>query len=68
MQAQFTSGVPAFVIVGLPDKAIKEAGERVACRAGVVRLNLPPKRVVVNLAPADLPGRAAITICRSRWR
>ena len=55
VQAQFTSGVPAFVIVGLPDKAIKEAGERVRAALASSGLSLPPKRVVVNLAPADLP-------------
>ena len=55
VQAQFTSGVPAFVIVGLPDKAIKEAGERVRAALTSSGLSLPGKRVVVNLAPADLP-------------
>ncbi len=55
VQAQFTPGVPAFVIVGLPDKAIKEAGERVRAALTSSGLSLPGKRVVVNLAPADLP-------------
>ena len=55
VQAQFTAGVPAFVIVGLPDKAIKEAGERVRAALTSSGLSLPGKRVVVNLAPADLP-------------
>jgi magnesium chelatase family protein len=55
VQAQFTGGVPAFVIVGLPDKAIKEAGERVRAALTSSGLSLPGKRVVVNLAPADLP-------------
>jgi magnesium chelatase family protein len=55
VQAQLTGGLPAFVIVGLPDKAIKEAGERVRAALASSGLSLPPKRVVVNLAPADLP-------------
>lgn len=55
VQAQFTPGIPAFVIVGLPDKAIKEAGERVRAALTSSGLSLPGKRVVVNLAPADLP-------------
>ena len=55
VQAQFTPGFPAFVIVGLPDKAIKEAGERVRAALTSSGLSLPGKRVVVNLAPADLP-------------
>src|SRR5689334_20037078 len=49
VQAQFTSGLVAFVIVGLPDKAIKEAGERVRAALASSGLSLPPKRVVVNL-------------------
>src|ERR1700759_5567074 len=55
VQAQLTGGIPSFVIVGLPDKAIKEAGERVRAALTSSGLSLPPKRVVVNLAPADLP-------------
>ena len=56
VQAQFTSGVPpVVVIVGLPDKAIKEAGERVKAALTSSGLSLPPRRIVVNLAPADLP-------------
>ena len=56
VQAQFTTGIPpGVVIVGLPDKAIKEAGERVKAALISSGLSLPPKRVVVNLAPADLP-------------
>jgi hypothetical protein len=31
-------------------------------------LGLPPKRITINLAPADLAKEAAILICRSRWR
>ncbi len=50
VQAQFTGGLVAFVIVGLPDKAIKEAGERVRAALTSSGLSLPPKRVVVNLA------------------
>ena len=56
VQAQITNGLPpAVVIVGLPDKAIKEAGERVKAALLSSGLALPPKRIIVNLAPADLP-------------
>src|SRR3569832_1244948 len=55
VQEQLTPGVPACVIVGLPDKAIKEAGERVRAALTSSGLSLPGKRGVVNLAPADLP-------------
>jgi magnesium chelatase family protein len=56
VQAQITSGLPpGVVIVGLPDKAIKEAGERVKAALISSGLSLPPRRIIVNLAPADLP-------------
>ena len=56
VQAQFTSGLPpTLVIVGLPDKAIREAGERVRAALLSSGLSLPPRRIIVNLAPADLP-------------
>src|SRR5688572_8822031 len=55
VQAQTAPGLVAMVIVGLPDKAIKEAGERVRAALHASGLSLPPRRIVVNLAPADLP-------------
>lgn len=55
VQAQIAPGLPAFAIVGLPDKAIKEAGERVRAALVASGLGLPPKRITINLAPADLP-------------
>lgn len=55
VQAQIAPGVFAFIIVGLPDKAIKEAGERVRASLVASGLSLPPKRITINLAPADLP-------------
>jgi len=55
VQVQLTSGANAFVIVGLPDKSISEARERVSAAFCAIGLGLPPKRITVNLAPADLP-------------
>ncbi|MEO1241449.1 MAG: YifB family Mg chelatase-like AAA ATPase [Pseudomonadota bacterium] len=55
VQVQLTGGQPAFTIVGLPDKAVSEARERVRAALSAVGLGLPPKRITVNLAPADLP-------------
>ena len=55
VQVQLTSGQPAFAIVGLPDKAVSEARERVSAAMSAIGLGMPPKRVTVNLAPADLP-------------
>jgi len=55
VQVQIAPGMPAFLIVGLPDKAVKEAGERVRAALVASGLSLPPKRITINLAPADLP-------------
>lgn len=55
VQAQIAPGLPAFVLVGLPDKAVRESGERVRAALTASGLGLPPKRITINLAPADLP-------------
>lgn len=55
VQVQVSAGLPAFTIVGLPDKAVAESRERVRAALTAVGLALPPKRITVNLAPADLP-------------
>jgi len=46
---------PFFVVVGLGDKAVAESRERVRCAFAGLGLALPFQRIVVNLAPADLP-------------
>ena len=51
---QLASGLPSFAIVGLPDKAVAESRERVRAALGAMGLALPPRRITVNLAPADL--------------
>ncbi len=55
VQVQLSSGLPAFIIVGLPDKAVAESRERVRAALSAIGLALPPKRITVNLSPADLP-------------
>jgi magnesium chelatase family protein len=55
VQVQVTPGLPAFVVVGLPDKAVGESRERVRGALAAIGLALPPKRITVNLSPADLP-------------
>lgn len=50
-----SSGLPAFTIVGLPDKAVEEAKERVRAAIKNSGGDFPPRRITVNLAPADLP-------------
>lgn len=54
VEVQITNGLPAFAIVGLPDKAVAESKERVRSALHALGLSLPPKRLTVNLAPADL--------------
>lgn len=54
IQVQIASGLPAFLMVGLPDKAVGEARERVRAALTSMGLSLPPKRILVNLAPADM--------------
>lgn len=55
VQCQIAPGLPAFIVVGLPDKAVAESRERVRAAMTAVGLSLPPKRITVNLSPADLP-------------
>ena len=55
VQVQVAPGLPAFTIVGLPDKAVAESRERVRAALTASGLSLPPKRITINLAPADLP-------------
>jgi magnesium chelatase family protein len=55
VQVQVAPGLPAFIIVGLADKAVSEARERVRAALLASGLALPARRIIVNLAPADLP-------------
>jgi magnesium chelatase family protein len=55
VQVQIAPGLPAFHIVGLPDKAVSEARERVRSALIASGLALPARRITINLAPADLP-------------
>ncbi|GBQ31856.1 YifB family Mg chelatase-like AAA ATPase [Gluconacetobacter azotocaptans] len=54
VEVQLASGLPSFLIVGLADKAVAEARERVRAALSAMGLALPPKRIVVNLAPANI--------------
>lgn len=54
LQVQISAGLPAFTIVGLPDKAVAESKERVRAALQSLGLSLPAKRITINLAPADL--------------
>ena len=52
---QLSAAEPSFVIVGLADKAVAESRERVRGAFAGIGLAMPPKRIIANLAPADLP-------------
>jgi len=54
VQVHMANGLPAFTIVGLPDKAVGESRERVRAALAAMGLALPPQRITVNLAPADV--------------
>ena len=54
VQVVMASGLPAFHIVGLPDKAVGESRDRVRAALSSLGLSMPPRRITVNLAPADV--------------
>src|SRR4030043_2025008 len=54
VEVDISPGLPSFTIVGLPDVAVQEAKERVRAAIRNSGCSFPMKRIVVNLAPADL--------------
>lgn len=68
VQVQISGGQPALLLVGLPDEAVGEARERMRVALSAMGLALPPRRVLINLAPADLLKEGShfalpITLC-----
>jgi magnesium chelatase family protein len=55
VQCSVAAGMPAFAVVGLPDKAVSEARDRVRAALTAMSIALPSKRITINLSPADLP-------------
>ena len=55
VQCALSPGVPSFSIVGLADKAVSEARERVRAALSTLSIALPARRITVNLSPADMP-------------
>jgi magnesium chelatase family protein len=55
VQCAISPGMPNFALVGLPDKAVSEAKERVRAALNAMSIALPSKRITINLSPADLP-------------
>ncbi len=54
VQTDISNGMPAFDVVGLPDTAVREARERVRAAVKNIGYAMPPKRIIINLAPASL--------------
>ena len=54
VQVHIGAGLPFFTIVGLPDKSIGEAKERIRAVFNSLGISLPPKRITVNMSPASL--------------
>jgi magnesium chelatase family protein len=55
VQCAVSPGLPSFSIVGLADKAVSEARDRVRSAVTSMSIAMPSKRVTVNLSPADMP-------------
>lgn len=55
VEASLTSGLPSFSIVGLPAGAVREGRERVTAALASAGFPIPPRRLTINLAPADVP-------------
>ena len=55
VEVHLANGLPQFTIVGLPDAEVREAKDRVRAALQNAGFTIPPRRITVNLAPADLP-------------
>ncbi|MFD1880861.1 YifB family Mg chelatase-like AAA ATPase [Paracoccus pacificus] len=55
VQCAVSAGLPSFSVVGLPDKAVSEARERIRAAFASLAIAMPSRRVTVNLSPADMP-------------
>jgi len=55
VEADVSSGLPAFTITGLPDASLAEARDRVRAACHNSGVAVPPRRLTVNLSPASIP-------------
>lgn len=55
VECHLSNGLPAIIIVGVANRAVDEAKERIRSSFASTKLNLPRKRITINLAPADIP-------------
>ena len=56
----FKKGFPGFSIIGLPNKSIEEAKERVKTALINSDIDIPNSKIVVNLTPADIPKEGSL--------
>ena len=61
VESDIGGGLPAFNIVGLPDTAIRESRDRIKAAIRNSGFSFPPKKVTINLAPADIKKEGAAT-------
>ena len=61
IEVHLSNGKPGFTLVGLPEKTVKEAQDRVRSALMNAQFKYPAKRITVNLAPADLPVMLLLT-------
>jgi magnesium chelatase family protein len=54
VEVDFAPGLPCMHVVGLPENAVREGRERVTAALGNTGFRIPPRRITVNLAPADI--------------
>jgi len=66
IEADITSNLPSFVLIGLPDAALGEARERVRSAAVHAGCALPARKITVNLSPAALPKHGSARRTRER--
>lgn len=59
IEADISSNLPAFVLVGLPDASVNESSARVRAATTNSKLNLPGRRITVNLSPASVPKQGS---------
>ncbi len=55
VECQLSNGLPNIIIVGVANRAVDEAKERIRSSFASTKINLPRKRITINLAPADIP-------------
>jgi magnesium chelatase family protein len=55
IECAISPGLPAFSIIGLPDKAVSEARDRIRSALGALSIALPSRRITINLSSADMP-------------